>query len=1091
MHKNGHNPIIRALCLMMAVVLLPIMSLAQSRTGTIINDKVLFRKEASQNSDHYGHFRYGDVVEILGTKTAEGYTWYRVRGTVALKDNVATRTYEGYVRGDMIKESGASSPSQSAAPSTSIGSGPTVAAGGYVRITRTNTNLRSSMGGSSIMQMQKGIILPYYGQPAAYNGYNWVYVQETQSGRYGYVRSDCYEFVDSQGDATTPDTSGGVVVTGKPEGSSNTTFPVSATVTAHGANLCITPGGNGLYAFLQGDKVTVTGPVQDGWYPVTYDKFTGYMSAAHLELGAPVVAPPESGGQPETPSGGVQASGYITINKKNVNFRDKPNGSSLLWLQKDEVLPYYGQKQVVNGVGWQYAYYASGKVYGYVHEDFFYYSDGSGNAVTPSPAPTTDSTPPSAITGYVKLTKSGVNLRLSPGGESQKQLNKGTILPFSGGPIYYGGYDWVYATDVQSGLRGYVRSDCYDYVDSEGNATEPPAPPAVTDSPKPPVVTPVPSVVGGKLILIKGGVNLRQDPGGSVIARLDKGTTLNYYGTTTHGGYLWYYVYSEQGTGYIRGDMVKVLDQTTPGQPSPTTPPEVSASGYIILTKGNVNLRKTPAGTSIIWLQKNKIYPITGPIINQGGYLWYFVSAEGHTGYLRSDCVRQLTDAEVAQYLAGQTPNPGTVIPPLTATGYVMIDYDHTNLRTAPSTSGGLARQVLRGTVLPYQMTMTSGGTTWHLLTDAGADVYVLAKYAHIMSAEEVAAWLATQTPGAQTPDPAQTPAPGTASDIAVTVMNNVLMRKQGSMKALTLTKIYRMGTRVRLMGTTVQNGGYTWYHVYYSGMNGYIRGDMLRILTKEEAGSDPGDTTDPSGKPIATYRTLRRGMSGDDVARLQGELIKLGVLEPAYATGIYNLQTEEAVKEYQRSTNGLLFVDGVAGQKTQDALYGTVPPSQGPISTDTTIYPVELVDWYTGDIQSAWPKGAVATLTDVRTGLSFNAKRWSGGYHSDAEPLTAQDTAIMCRIYGVSHSQEISERNMYQRRPLWVTIGGRTFAASLYGVPHNYPAGDTIPDNDFSGQFCVHFVNSKIHSSGKVDAEHQAAIQYAYDHAPVKAPLK
>jgi hypothetical protein len=72
----------------------------------------------------------------------------------------------------------------------------------------------------------------------------------------------------------------------------------------------------------------------------------------------------------------------------------------------------------------------------------------------------------------------------------------------------------------------------------------------------------------------------------------------------------------------------------------------------------------------------------------------------------------------------------------------------------------------------------------------------------------------------------------------------------------------------------------------------------------------------------------------------------------------------------------------------------------------------------------------------------------------------------------------------------LWVTIGGRTFAASLYGVPHNYPAGDTIPDNDFSGQFCVHFVNSKIHSSGKVDAEHQAAIQYAYDHAPVKAPL-
>jgi uncharacterized protein YgiM (DUF1202 family) len=1071
---------------MLAVVLLPLMSLAQTRTGTIINDKVLFRMKPSQKSSHYGFFRYGEVVEILGTKSAEGYTWYNVRGTVALKDNIGTRMYEGYVRGDMIRENtgGTVQPAVTTAPDTQT-------AGGYIRITQTNTNLRASMGGSSIMQMAKGIILPYYGQPTAYNGYNWVYAQETQSGRYGYVRSDCYEFVDSQGNASQPGTSGGVVVTSKPEGSEPViTTSTTATVTKHGANLRQTPAGLiGLYAFLQGDKVTVTGPAQDGWYPVTYDKYSGYMSVADIELDAspgPAVAPPkpdETTGT--TPTGGVQAQGYITINAKNVNFRDKPNGSSLLWLQKGDVLPYYGQKQFVNGIGWQYAYYAPGRVYGYVHQDYFYYSDGSGGTATQEPAATEVPDTSSVTTGYIALTKSGVNLRTEPGGKSLKQLALGTVLPFSGNPIYYGGYSWVYVTDVQSGLKGYVRSDCYNYVDSQGNVTDAPAP--ATPTPQAPVKTPEPSVQAGKLTLIKGGVNLRIDPAGSVIAQLDRGTTLNYYGSTTKNGYLWYYVYSDKGTGYIRGDMVKIENLVGPEQPDPTAPPEVSVSGYIILTKGNVNLRKTPAGLSIMWLQKDKIYPITGPIIDQGGYLWYFVSAEGHTGYLRSDCVRQLTDAEVAQYLAGQSPGQGTVTPPPTASGYVKIDYSGTNLRNTPSTSGGLVRQVGKGTVLPYLMTMTSGGTSWYLLSDGGVNVYVMAKYAHIMSAEEVATWLGTQTPGTPTPAPGQTPLPGTASDLAVTVMDNVLMRKEGSMKALTLTKIYRQGTHVRLMGSTVQNDGYTWYSIYYSGMNGYIRGDMIRILTQDEV-SDPGDTGD---KPTATYRTLRRGMSGDDVARLQAELIKLGVLEPTYATGIYNQQTEEAVKAYQRSTNGELFVDGIAGQKTQDAIFGTVPPSQTPIITDTTIYPVELVDWYTGDIQSAFPKGAVATITDVKTGLSFNAKRWSGGYHADCEPLTAQDTAIYNKIYGVNHSQEINEKDMWQRRPLWVTIGGRTFAASLYGVPHNYPAGDTIPDNDFNGQFCVHFVNSRVHRSGVVDAQHQAAIQYAYDHAPVKAPLK
>ncbi len=39
----------------------------------------------------------------------------------------------------------------------------------------------------------------------------------------------------------------------------------------------------------------------------------------------------------------------------------------------------------------------------------------------------------------------------------------------------------------------------------------------------------------------------------------------------------------------------------------------------------------------------------------------------------------------------------------------------------------------------------------------------------------------------------------------------------------------------VALQGATQQTGGYTWYSVRAVGVNGWIRGDMLRILTKEK----------------------------------------------------------------------------------------------------------------------------------------------------------------------------------------------------------------------------------------------------------------
>jgi len=74
-----------------------------------------------------------------------------------------------------------------------------------------------------------------------------------------------------------------------------------------------------------------------------------------------------------------------------------------------------------------------------------------------------------------------------------------------------------------------------------------------------------------------------------------------------------------------------------------------------------------------------------------------------------------------------------------------------------------------------------------------------------------------------------------------------------------------------------------------------------------------------PSGN---VYRLLYWGCKGDDVRRLQQALKNLGYSQIKYVDGIYGKQTYDAVRAFQKN-NGLS-VDGIAGRKTQNRLYGT-----------------------------------------------------------------------------------------------------------------------------------------------------------------------
>ena len=124
-----------------------------------------------------------------------------------------------------------------------------------------------------------------------------------------------------------------------------------------------------------------------------------------------------------------------------------------------------------------------------------------------------------------------------------------------------------------------------------------------------------------------------------------------------------------------------------------------------------------------------------------------------------------------------------------------------------------------------------------------------------------------------------------------------------------------------------------------------------------------------------------------------------------------------------------------------------------------------QLLAWPVVDL--AFPRGTRAVVTDWRTGRALTVVRWGGRLHADVEPATARDAVTLRAMYGGARS--------WARRPVVVTLpGGQRVAASINGMPHG---GGAVGGNAFPGHFCVHFLASAVHRSGRIDEGHLLAI--------------
>ena len=132
----------------------------------------------------------------------------------------------------------------------------------------------------------------------------------------------------------------------------------------------------------------------------------------------------------------------------------------------------------------------------------------------------------------------------------------------------------------------------------------------------------------------------------------------------------------------------------------------------------------------------------------------------------------------------------------------------------------------------------------------------------------------------------------------------------------------------------------------------------------------------------------------------------------------------------------------------------------------------VVRLNWFDGGSR-VLKKGAYGYIYDIRTGLVVHIKRMGGSSHADVEPASVSDTAKLKKVAGGSFS--------WDAHPVILYAGGRFVACSINTMPH----GDqTLTGNGYNGQFCLHMSGSKTHGTDSVNADHQSAINRAYNWA-------
>ncbi len=132
----------------------------------------------------------------------------------------------------------------------------------------------------------------------------------------------------------------------------------------------------------------------------------------------------------------------------------------------------------------------------------------------------------------------------------------------------------------------------------------------------------------------------------------------------------------------------------------------------------------------------------------------------------------------------------------------------------------------------------------------------------------------------------------------------------------------------------------------------------------------------------------------------------------------------------------------------------------------------VVKMDWF-GEGKNVLKKGKYGYIYDIDTGVELRIKRMGGHNHADVEPASAADTAKLLRVAKGKFS--------WKSHAVILKAGSKYVACGINTEPH----GDqTILNNNYDGQFCLHMTGSITHGTSSENEEHQKSIERAYEWA-------
>ena len=466
-------------------------------------------------------------------------------------------------------------------------------------------------------------------------------------------------------------------------------------------------------------------------------------------------------------------------------------------------------------------------------------------------------------------------------------------------------------------------------------------------------------------------------------------------------------------------------------------------------TTSIVNLRSEPSTSASVVSRVNADASVEVSAHDPAG--WSRVQVGGSSGYIRSDFLR---------FPVGNTP------PTFRTTSGV-------NVRANPATDANVLNTVESGTSVEV---LQHNPDDWSRVRLGGTTGYIRSDF------------LTRSDPGTSIGEgasPSQPASPPAQATTTLLTTGSINMRAEASTDS-NIIRPLAANTRVEVLESQA-NG---WSRVRHDGTNGFIRSDLLSatgapaggatstLLTTGTVNMRAGASTDSAIvralAPNTRVEVIGNQASGWSRVRHNGTdgFIRSDLISaagaPAQASRTLRTLTGVNVRSGPSTSSNVVTTlamgTSVTVLESRSDGWSSISHNNttGFIRSDllgTATRNFEMIGW--AEARRILPRGRDIHVTDVRTGISFNLRAFSLGNHADVEPPTQADTDAIRRTRGGVWS--------WAARPVWVTVGDRTFPASLNGMPH---AGSTISGNGINGHFCLWFSGST--STGSTSASYR-----------------